>query len=809
MGQVFISYSHKDGEALEQLRRFLVPLERAGRLTCWDDTRIATGDDWKQRIDDALGQAGAAVLLISQDFLASRFISEEELPYLLSKRADGLATLLPVFIAPSNVGSAQPELAKIQGHGNPGTDKVLTRDEREILFKKLSDRLLELAEANPAPPSPRPPKPAIPATFPAPSSSGYELTVTLRRDGADLAAAYRLPGREPFLTTRRPFHAVAETFAQMRRTLDSGDAEAVRDHIRTAPGHWGRVLFEVLFGTDARHQETIFRTAFHQPPAVAAPTALRAPLRLRIVAEVLDLLGLPWRLTSWSDRLLAKEGWVFLPSLAEDPSRDLVTAAPSEVLLVAPRDPGSAPAVAASHLDVLEQTLRAVWQSRELSVRRAHDTAQLQNALAGQRPHLVYVIAPVEPQRGRLCLLLDHPSGKGQEALALDDLAGQFRESLQPPAVLYLNCQGTGMADPTQVFGAELPLLIWRHLPARGEDALDVAVAWLGAWLREGIDPVEALHRAGSSERFAVSPEAQTLGVLANFRHWRTDQLAAGGVRERLAHLRLDREKQKGVVGKWVAELAGSDALRVMALVPFATPGNRLADVQEQFCHYLELALQDRVAIKPIRLEFPKSRGNLRKDLEWELSLQLQADDGEPVRDLLQRQSPRVIGNHRPVLWLHWGIFGSGAACQPGLTADQLRDWLTFAGTFLPQHCPANVRIVCSLAIETEADKHPAVAQLLHAKHRELDDPKFWLRILDPIGNVAENELFDYFKDDKSGCPPPIRSDLAQLLIAKTNGAFEPLVALIQQAETTSFHDLLAILRREQGQATAETIETF
>jgi hypothetical protein len=93
-----------------------------------------------------------------------------------------------------------------------------------------------------------------------------------------------------------------------------------------------------------------------------------------------------------------------------------------------------------------------------------------------------------------------------------------------------------------------------------------------------------------------------------------------------------------------------------MALVPFATPGNRLADVQEQFCHYLELALQERVAIKPLRLEFPRSRGNLRKDLEWELSLQLQADDGEPVRDLLQRQAPRVFGRHRPVLWLHWGI---------------------------------------------------------------------------------------------------------------------------------------------------------
>lgn len=85
-------------------------------------------------------------------------------------------------------------------------------------------------------------------------------------------------------------------------------------------------------------------------------------------------------------------------------------------------------------------------------------------------------------------------------------------------------------------------------------------------------------------------------------------------------------------MGKWVGELSASDSLRVVALVPYAAPGNRLADVQEQFCHYLELALQDRVAIKPIRLAFPESRAMLRQDLEWEILTQLQeaADEGYP-----------------------------------------------------------------------------------------------------------------------------------------------------------------------------------
>lgn len=231
----------------------------------------------------------------------------------------------------------------------------------------------------------------------------------------------------------------------------------------------------MLFGSDERHHETIFRAGFHQPPPVAIPTALRGALRLRIAAADPALLGLPWRLTSWNERQLAKEGWVFLPALAEDPTRELVTAAPSDVLLVAPKDPDGRFPGDVSHLDVLEQTLNALWPSREFSVRRAHARAQLQNALAGQLPHLVYVFASAETRRGQLCLLLDSPSGHGQRALALDDLARQIRESPRPPSIVYWNTCGAVVADPLQVFRDHIPLVVWRRLPGRGEDAMNAA----------------------------------------------------------------------------------------------------------------------------------------------------------------------------------------------------------------------------------------------------------------------------------------------------------------------------------------------
>lgn len=73
------------------------------------------------------------------------------------------------------------------------------------------------------------------------------------------------------------------------------------------------------------------------------------------------------------------------------------------------------------------------------------------------------------------------------------------------------------------------------------------------------------------------------------------------------------------MVAKWLGEMASSNTLRVMTLVPYGEPGNRLDRLREQLCHHMELALADRIKIKPVPLQFPESREALRRDLEYEL----------------------------------------------------------------------------------------------------------------------------------------------------------------------------------------------
>ena len=68
----------------------------------WHDNDIHPGAKWQVEIDNALAQAGVALLLFTQDFLASDYIKANELPYLLAASEEkGLLKILWVAVKSS------------------------------------------------------------------------------------------------------------------------------------------------------------------------------------------------------------------------------------------------------------------------------------------------------------------------------------------------------------------------------------------------------------------------------------------------------------------------------------------------------------------------------------------------------------------------------------------------------------------------------------------------------------------------------------------------------------------------------------
>ncbi len=95
--KLFVSYSHKDRAWLERFQIALNPLIRNARLELWDDMRITPGK-WRPQIKSALADANVALFLVSQPFLASDFIMQQELPDLLAMANDNRATILWVLL---------------------------------------------------------------------------------------------------------------------------------------------------------------------------------------------------------------------------------------------------------------------------------------------------------------------------------------------------------------------------------------------------------------------------------------------------------------------------------------------------------------------------------------------------------------------------------------------------------------------------------------------------------------------------------------------------------------------------------------
>lgn len=98
---IFISYSHEDNQWLTKVLKNLKPLQRYyDNVDSWSDKEITASDVWKDEIDKALKKATIAILLISSDFEASDFITNEELQPLLDKaQADG-TKIMPLIVRP-------------------------------------------------------------------------------------------------------------------------------------------------------------------------------------------------------------------------------------------------------------------------------------------------------------------------------------------------------------------------------------------------------------------------------------------------------------------------------------------------------------------------------------------------------------------------------------------------------------------------------------------------------------------------------------------------------------------------------------
>ena len=96
---IFIAYSHRDRSWEEKVESHIRVIQHAlSDIEVWDDRQIGAGEDWLQAIEQAITRARVAVLLVSESFLTSDFITRKEIPQILRVRASGGLTVIPVLV---------------------------------------------------------------------------------------------------------------------------------------------------------------------------------------------------------------------------------------------------------------------------------------------------------------------------------------------------------------------------------------------------------------------------------------------------------------------------------------------------------------------------------------------------------------------------------------------------------------------------------------------------------------------------------------------------------------------------------------
>jgi internalin A len=148
--KLFISYSHKDETFKDELVSMLEGLQRQGIVDTWQDRRIEPGDEWNKSIHDAMDECDLALLLVSRDYIASRFIQEQEQPKLLQRREEMRVRVIPIIVRPCKWQS-EPVLKDLQALPKDGK-AVITfspdNGERDQVWTDIATAIEKRAKAN-------------------------------------------------------------------------------------------------------------------------------------------------------------------------------------------------------------------------------------------------------------------------------------------------------------------------------------------------------------------------------------------------------------------------------------------------------------------------------------------------------------------------------------------------------------------------------------------------------------------------------------------------------------------------------------
>ncbi|PSN17512.1 hypothetical protein C7271_17335 [filamentous cyanobacterium CCP5] len=146
--EVFFSYSHKDKAFRDELEGHLEPLRLNGFVKTWYDGCIAPGQEWDREIKQNLQQAQVILLLISSDFISSRYCQKVELAQAIQRHEAGDACVIPIILRSClwrDVPFGSGKLSKLRALPQP-LKPVKSWDDQDEAFTSIAEGIKGIIE---------------------------------------------------------------------------------------------------------------------------------------------------------------------------------------------------------------------------------------------------------------------------------------------------------------------------------------------------------------------------------------------------------------------------------------------------------------------------------------------------------------------------------------------------------------------------------------------------------------------------------------------------------------------------------------
>lgn len=143
---VFFSYSHQDEALRDELANHLEILKWNGDISDWHDRKIPPGNEWDYEIKESLNSAQIILLLISADFIASRYCRDIEITRAMERHEAGEACVIPVILRRCLWSSAPfGKLQALPKNAAPVTDTI-TWSTKDDAFTNIAEGIRRAAQ---------------------------------------------------------------------------------------------------------------------------------------------------------------------------------------------------------------------------------------------------------------------------------------------------------------------------------------------------------------------------------------------------------------------------------------------------------------------------------------------------------------------------------------------------------------------------------------------------------------------------------------------------------------------------------------